>query len=66
MPTYEYNCKKCNKHFEIVQKITDAPKADCPSCGSASERLISASSFALKGGGWYKDGYAKGPSKKKD
>jgi putative FmdB family regulatory protein len=60
MPIYEYNCKKCNKHFEIVQKITDKPEAKCPVCGTPAKRLISQTSFALKGGGWYKDGYGPG------
>lgn len=62
MPTYEYNCTKCNKHFEIVQKITDKSEAKCPDCGASATRLISQSSFALKGGGWYKDGYGSGKS----
>lgn len=59
MPIYEYNCIKCHKHFEIVQKITDAPTAKCPKCGNPSKRIISQTSFTLKGGGWYKDGYTK-------
>lgn len=58
MPIYEYACKACEKGFEIRQKIADAPLIDCPSCGAPElERLVSASSFALKGGGWYADGY---------
>lgn len=58
MPIYEYKCKKCHKHFEKVQKITEAPISKCPSCNGKVEKLISQTSFSLKGGGWYKDGYS--------
>lgn len=58
MPIYEYKCSKCHNHFETMQKMADEPKAPCPKCGGMGKRLISQSSFALKGGGWYKDGYA--------
>ena len=58
MPIYEYRCKKCSNEFEIVQKITDEPATECPDCGGKIERLVSATSFSLKGGGWYKDGYS--------
>jgi len=58
MPIYEYNCAKCNKYFEVVQKITDNTSANCPICHTPAKRLISASAFNLKGGGWYKDGYS--------
>jgi putative FmdB family regulatory protein len=63
MPIYEYNCPKCGKHFEIIQKISET-KAKCPVCETTAERLMSQSSFTLKGGGWYKDGYNK-PAEKK-
>jgi len=59
MPTYEYACRKCGKQFEKVQRITDAPEAVCPECGAEkAERLISHSSFVLKGSGWYASDYA--------
>ena len=58
MPIYEYRCNACSKQFELFQKITDEPLAECPECGGTVERLVSATSFSLKGGGWYKDGYA--------
>lgn len=58
MPIYEYRCKGCKKEFEVLQKITDEPLAACPKCGKQVKRLISQTSFSLKGGGWYKDGYA--------
>ena len=53
MPTYEYRCKKCGKEFEKVQGITEAPIEKCPHCRGVVKRLISQSTFILKGGGWY-------------
>ena len=59
MPIYEYRCKKCGKTFEYMQRMTDSPKKKCEACGaSALERLISNTSFQLKGSGWYKDLYS--------
>lgn len=58
MPIYEYRCASCEHDLEAVQKFSDPPLTDCPSCGAPRlERLLSQSSFALKGGGWYADGY---------
>lgn len=54
MPLYEYKCKKCNKTFEFLEKITDEPKTICPDCGvSTLKRQISPAGFKLKGTGWY-------------
>ena len=59
MPTYEYECKECHHQLEAEQRIKDEPLKECPACHKpALERLISASSFQLKGGGWYKDAYS--------
>lgn len=58
MPIYEYRCNDCGSDFEYMQRMSDAPKAACESCGGTLERLISRSSFHFKGGGWYKDLYA--------
>jgi putative FmdB family regulatory protein len=66
MPIYEYQCQKCHHHFEEIQKVSDAPIACCPKCKGTVSRLISQTSFALKGEGWYKDGYAKLAPKKED
>jgi putative FmdB family regulatory protein len=64
MPLYEYQCSKCEKVHEIVQKFSDAPLDQCPECGGPVSKLISMSSFSLKGGGWYTTDYKKsGPSK---
>jgi putative FmdB family regulatory protein len=60
MPTYEYLCESCENEFETEQRISDPPKATCPACGSAgTHRLISHSSFVLKGSGWYVTDYAR-------
>jgi putative FmdB family regulatory protein len=55
MPLYEYCCKKCEKQKEIMQKLKDDPPI-C--CNKKMERILSLSSFRLKGSGWYKDGYS--------
>jgi putative FmdB family regulatory protein len=58
MPTYEYKCKACGNEFEYQQRISDPPKSECERCGGTLEKLISRSSFLLKGSGWYKDLYS--------
>ena len=59
MPIYEYLCSSCGFKFEEVQKFSDPPLEECPDCGkNTSCRQVSMSSFHLKGGGWYKDGYS--------
>ncbi|WP_298438724.1 zinc ribbon domain-containing protein [Geobacter sp.] len=65
MPLYEYQCTRCDNRFELRQKFSDEPARECPSCGGAVQKLISQSGFALKGGGWYAEGYGSG-SKKSD
>jgi putative FmdB family regulatory protein len=61
MPLYEYQCKSCNNNFELRQKFSDPPASECPACGAGEvEKLISQSGFALKGSGWYGDGYGAG------
>lgn len=58
MPTYEYQCNKCNEEFELRRKRLDPTPVVCPACGKEDcKRLISASSFHLKGGGWFDEGY---------
>ncbi len=54
MPIYEYLCNSCGAEKEHLQKISDAPIAVCPVCGSSNYvKRISAAGFQLKGGGWY-------------
>ena len=53
MPTYEYRCPRGHE-FEVFQRISDDPAADCPECGEAAERMISAGAgFLFKGEGFY-------------
>jgi putative FmdB family regulatory protein len=58
MPVYEYECKACEKVIEVQQKMADAPLTNCPDCDGPISKLMSMSSFQLKGGGWYADGYS--------
>ncbi len=58
MPIYEYACKKCGKVVEVFQKASDPGPKTCEKCGGRLGRVISHTSFQLKGGGWYKDLYA--------
>jgi putative FmdB family regulatory protein len=59
MPIYEYECTACGKHHEIIQKMSDKPVVKCPQCSGKLQKLISQSSFHLKGSGWYATDYAK-------
>jgi putative FmdB family regulatory protein len=56
MPIYEYECPKCGE-FEITQRITEDPLKKCPTCKSKVRKLISNTSFQLKGSGWYVTDY---------
>jgi putative FmdB family regulatory protein len=58
MPIYEYKCAKCGV-VEVMQGIKEASLKKCPNCKSKVERMISSSSFVLKGSGWYATDYAK-------
>ena len=59
MPLYEYQCTACAHRFEVIQKFSDKPVKKCPKCGKAVEKLVSSSSFQLKGTGWYVTDYPK-------
>ena len=63
MPLYEYQCSKCGKIFERIQKFSDAALTVHEECGGQVERLVSASAFQFKGSGWYATDYAKPSSK---
>ncbi len=65
MPIYEYLCKKCGE-FEIMQRITEPALERCPTCRSKVNRLISTTSFHLKGTGWYLTDYARKGTSGKD
>ncbi len=54
MPIYAYKCSSCGFAKDVLQKISDAPLSDCPSCGqSAFQKQVTAAGFQLKGTGWY-------------
>ena len=58
MPIYEYDCQKCGT-FETTQKITEKPLSKCPTCKGKVKKLISNTSFQLKGTGWYVTDYGR-------
>ncbi len=57
MPIYEYLCQKCGHRLEIMQKMSDKPLSKCPECKGKLEKIISQTSFQLKGAGWYVSEY---------
>ena len=57
MPTYEYECLKCKRVFEIRQRISEPALTVCDVCGGEVRRLLSAAPFILKGAGWYVTDY---------
>ena len=59
MPIYEYNCSECGV-FEVTQRITEDPLDACPTCEGEVRKLISNTSFQLKGTGWYITDYGRG------
>lgn len=62
MPIYAYRCSKCGADEEYIQKFDDPPMTVCEACGGPLARAVTAAAFHLKGGGWYKDGYASSKS----
>jgi putative FmdB family regulatory protein len=67
MPVYEYECMACGETIEAMQKFSDAPLSVCRECGGQLKKLISNTSFVLKGTGWYVTDYArKGSEPSKD
>ncbi len=59
MPIYEYKCNACGHRFEKLQSFSEEPVKTCPQCGGEVRKLISRSSFILKGSGWYATDYAR-------
>jgi len=66
MPIYEYECTKCGKIEETIQKFSDKPLNKCRFCSGKMHKLISHNSFQLKGSGWYVTDYKKKDSGWKD
>src|SRR5436305_1648653 len=69
MPTYEYACKECAEHVEVVQSFKDEPLTECPACGGPLRKVFAPVGIVLKGSGFYKTdsraatGGSKGPKK---
>ena len=58
MPTYDYECEKCGKHFEKFQSMNDEPLKNCPECGGPLRRLIGmGAGIIFKGSGFYETDY---------
>jgi putative FmdB family regulatory protein len=62
LPLYEYQCRKCGRRVEKIQKFSDPPLTTCEACGGKLERLLSSPAIQFKGSGWYVTDYARGPS----
>jgi putative FmdB family regulatory protein len=58
MPTYEYACKRCGEHLEVVQSFRDDPLTECPSCDGELRKVFSAAGLIFKGSGWHVKDYA--------
>ncbi|UCE54266.1 MAG: zinc ribbon domain-containing protein [Desulfobacterales bacterium] len=58
MPIYEYECAKCGRIEEVLQKFSDKPLKKCRHCSGKLHKLVSHSTFHLKGNGWYVTDYA--------
>jgi putative FmdB family regulatory protein len=54
LPTYEYACKSCGEHLEVVQRFTDDALTECPSCQGTLRKVFSPVGITFKGSGFYK------------
>ena len=67
MPIYKFKCDSCGYEFTVIRKMSDDGDVVCENCSSClTNKMVTKSSFSLKGNGWYKDGYTgnSGTSKK--
>ena len=64
VPTYEYECRRCPRRFEVRQRISEPALSTCDQCGGPVQRLLAATPFILKGGGWYVTDYPSEDRKK--
>ena len=60
MPLYEYQCTKCERRVEKIQKFSDPPRTKCDYCGGKLKQLISSPAIRFKGSGFYINDYARG------
>lgn len=58
MPTYEYACRTCGEHLEVVQSFRDDPLTECPACQGQLRKVFSAAGIIFKGSGWHVKDYA--------
>jgi putative FmdB family regulatory protein len=58
MPTYEYACRSCGEHLEVVQSFRDDPLSTCPNCEGELRKVFSAAGIIFKGSGWHIKDYA--------
>src|SRR5262252_7672344 len=65
MPIYEYECQKCKRRTEAIQRIGEKPLKICPHCGGALKKLASAPAIQFKGSGWYVTDYARAKTEEK-
>jgi putative FmdB family regulatory protein len=66
MPKYEYACKSCGEHIEVVQSFSDAPLTECPSCGGPLRKVFGAPGISFKGSGFYRTDNRKRRSEPKE
>lgn len=59
MPIYKYLCEKCGNHVEVIQKVSDKPPKRCEKCRGRLSKIVSRTSFQLKGSGWYASDYSR-------
>jgi len=66
MPTYEYTCKQCGEHLEVVQSFKDDPLSECHNCGGELRKVFGSVGIVFKGSGFYKTDNRSGSSRKPD
>jgi putative FmdB family regulatory protein len=64
VPTYDYACDRCQRTFEVRQRISEVPLTTCMHCGGPVHRLLAPAPFILKGSGWYVSDYPSEARKK--
>lgn len=59
MPIYEYECRKCGRRTEVIQRVSERPFKICPHCGGKLKKALSSPAIHFKGTGWYVTDYAR-------